>query len=212
MIKLSNPGKMPCPSWSLQAIDTCPGAIAPDGELVAACKGCYATSGNYRFPNVKAPRVHNQQDWKRANWTHDMIEAITTLNFRWFDSGDMYDARLANKIYQVMKATPRTDHWLPTRMHKFAKFRPIINKMNKLPNVAVRRSSDSIHDKSVPGLSSTIYDPGTGTKFTPCLASLNEGKCGTCRQCWDKTIRVIAYPQHGKQMAKVNRDILATAA
>ena len=34
-------------SWSLQALETCPGSIAAPGELVDACKGCYATSGNY---------------------------------------------------------------------------------------------------------------------------------------------------------------------
>ena len=42
-------------SWSLQALETCPGSIGVDGELVDACKGCYATTGNYRFANVKAP-------------------------------------------------------------------------------------------------------------------------------------------------------------
>ena len=41
-------------SWSLQAIDTCPGSLGSDGKLVAACLGCYATTGNYRFSNVKA--------------------------------------------------------------------------------------------------------------------------------------------------------------
>ena len=51
MIKLSKASKMPCRSWSLQAIDTCPASIGSDGELVDACKGCYATTGNYNFPN-----------------------------------------------------------------------------------------------------------------------------------------------------------------
>lgn len=51
-------------SWSLGALETCPGSIAQDGGLVAACQGCYATTGNYRFANVKAPRLHNKEDWK----------------------------------------------------------------------------------------------------------------------------------------------------
>ena len=77
MIKLSTPSKMPCKSWSLQAIDTCPGSIDPStGGLVPACQGCYATDGNYRFPNVKAPRIHNREDWKRTEWVSDMVEAI----------------------------------------------------------------------------------------------------------------------------------------
>jgi len=34
-------------SWSLQALETCPGSIESPGVLVDACKGCYATTGNY---------------------------------------------------------------------------------------------------------------------------------------------------------------------
>jgi hypothetical protein len=32
-------------SWSLEALDTCPGSIAAPGVLVDACAGCYATTG-----------------------------------------------------------------------------------------------------------------------------------------------------------------------
>ena len=76
MIKLSKAGKMPCRSWSLQALTTCPGSKGGDGELVDACKGCYATTGNYRFPNVKAPREHNQEDWQRDSWVDDMVAEL----------------------------------------------------------------------------------------------------------------------------------------
>ena len=86
MIKLSKAGKMPCRSWSLQAIPTCPASIGSDGELVDACKGCYATTGNYNFPNVKAPRIHNKEDWKRDNWVADMVaELYNARYFRWFE-------------------------------------------------------------------------------------------------------------------------------
>jgi hypothetical protein len=122
-IKLSKASKMPCRSWSLQALETCPASVNSDGSLVDACKGCYATDGNYRFPNVKAPRLHNREDWKRDAWVDDMVSELDSDRyFRWFDSGDVYDIRLARKIYEVMKRTPWCHHWLPTRMHKFAKF------------------------------------------------------------------------------------------
>ena len=49
-------------SWSLNALETCSGSVDASGELVDACKGCYATTGNYRFPNVRAPRDHNKID------------------------------------------------------------------------------------------------------------------------------------------------------
>jgi hypothetical protein len=54
-IKLSQTTKLGCRSWSLEALKTCPASIDfITGELVDACKGCYATGGNYRFANVKA--------------------------------------------------------------------------------------------------------------------------------------------------------------
>ena len=106
MIKLSKPSKMPCLSWSLVARDTCPGSIE-NGELVPACAGCYAAGGNYRFPNVKAPRLHNKDDWKRDDWVSDMVQALDNSRyFRWFDSGDLYSVKLAEKIKLVMERTP----------------------------------------------------------------------------------------------------------
>ncbi|GAI65558.1 unnamed protein product, partial [marine sediment metagenome] len=74
MLKLSKASKMPCKSWSLEAIDTCAGSRDPvTGELVPVCADCYAAKGTYRFPAVKALRVHNKQDWKRDDWVSDMV-------------------------------------------------------------------------------------------------------------------------------------------
>ena len=207
MIKLSKAGKMPCRSWSLQAIDTCPASIGSDGELVDACKGCYATTGNYRFPNVKKPREHNREDWQRDSWVDDMVaELDNDRYFRWFDSGDMYHIKLARKMLEVMKRTPWVRHWLPTRMHKFAKFAPVIQEMNNLPNVVVRLSSDSVIGETIPGAntSTIIPTPEQATaEMTVCEAYRRDGKCGPCRKCWDKDTAVIAYPAHGREMIKV---------
>ena len=207
MIKLSKAGKMPCRSWSLQAIDTCPASIGSDGELVDACKGCYATTGNYRFPNVKKPREHNKEDWQRDSWVDDMdAELDNDRYFRWFDSGDMYHIQLARKILEVMKRTPWVRHWLPTRMHKFAKFAPVIQEMNNLPNVVVRLSSESVIGETISGAntSTIIPTPEQATaEMTVCEAYSRDGKCGPCRKCWDKDVTVIAYPAHGREMIKV---------
>jgi hypothetical protein len=207
MIKLSKAGKMPCRSWSLQAIDTCPASIGSDGELVDACKGCYATTGNYRFPNVKKPREHNREDWQRDSWVDDMVaELDNDRYFRWFDSGDMYHIKLARKMLEVMKRTPWVRHWLPTRMHKFAKFAPVIQEMNSLPNVVVRLSSDSVIGETIPGANTSTIIPTpeqATTEMTVCEAYSRDGKCGPCRKCWDKNTAVIAYPAHGREMIKV---------
>ncbi len=206
MIKLSKTSKLDgILSWSLQAIDTCPGSSDGNGGLVPACQGCYATTGNYRFSNVKKPREFNREDWKRLSWVDDMVKALDNSRyFRWFDSGDMYDLKLAKRIYLVMMLTPNVKHWLPTRMHKFDKFKGIIADMQKLPNVVVRLSSDSVTGDVIDGLNtSTIFSGDVPEGVTECQAYQHEGKCNGCRACYDKDVQVIGYKAHGVKMAKV---------
>jgi hypothetical protein len=206
-VKLSKTSKLDgIMSWSLNALDTCQGSINPvTKELVPACQGCYATTGNYRFPNVKAPREFNKQDWQRDTWVSDMVLALDSSRyFRWFDSGDMYDLRLAEKIYQVMQLTPWCKHWLPTRMYKFTKYDQVINAMMKLDNVVVRLSSDSVTGEIINGLTtSTIFSDTLPAGAFECKAYENDGKCNGCRACYDKDVSVIAYKAHGVKMAKV---------
>jgi hypothetical protein len=198
-------------SWSLQALDTCPGSIASPGELVPACKGCYATTGNYRFANVKAPRLHNQTDWQRLEWVDDMVAALNKDRyFRWFDSGDMYHIGLAEKMLEVMQRTPWVSHWLPTRMHKFPKFRGVLQQMKALPNVSVRFSSDSVTGEYTKSLHGSVIIPTPSDVqdgMTLCEAYAHGGKCNGCRACYDKAVDVIAYPAHGVSMHKVIRII-----
>ena len=201
-------------SWSLNALDTCQGSIDPaTGSLVPACSGCYATTGNYRFPNVKAPREFNKRDWKREAWVSEMVQALDSSRyFRWFDSGDVYDLNLAEKILQVMALTPWVKHWIPTRMEKFPKYKAVFQAMRSLDNVAVRFSSDSITGQYIPGMHGSVIIPDSSKVeqgMTLCKAYANEGKCNGCRACYDKSVDVIAYPAHGKTMAKVIRIALA---
>jgi len=196
-------------SWSLQALDTCPGSIESPGVLVDACKGCYATTGFYVMEVVKAPREHNRLDWQRLEWVDDMVfELAKDEYFRWFDSGDMYSLGLAEKMLDVMQRTPWCKHWLPTRMHKFPKFALVLRAMQALPNVMVRPSSDSIVGEFISGLHGSVIVPDS--RVNPdmvklCEAYEHDGKCDGCRACYDKSVPVIAYPAHGKSMAKVIR-------
>ena len=205
MLKLSKTSKLDgILSWSLQALDTCPGSIGDNGELVAACSGCYATTGNYRFSNVKAPRLENQEDWKASDWEERMINALESQRyFRWFDSGDMYSLGLAEKILSVMEQTPWVKHWLPTRMKKFAKFQAVLDKMQSLPNVMVRFSSDSVMGEYTSEHGSVIVPDPLQAKGFLCKAYEHEGRCNGCRACYDKTVPLVSYPAHGKKMSKV---------
>lgn len=208
-VKLSKTSKLDgIRSWSLQALDTCPGSVYKS-ELVDACKGCYATTGNYVFDNVKAPREFNKTDWQRDDWVIDMVMALIDEDyFRWLDSGDLYSIDLAWKVYQVMEATPWVQHWLPTRMCKFPKFDAVFEAMRALPNVSVRFSSDSVQGEFAPGRHGSTIIPTkdaapAGVKV--CEAYEHGGQCSGCRACWDRDIPVIAYVAHGKKMQKVIR-------
>lgn len=216
-VKLAKTSKMPCKSWSLQALEACPGSVADGGGLVDACKGCYAVGGFYRMPGAVAARQHNREDWRRDDWVEEMVEAIgNDPYFRWFDSGDMYDLRLAYLILQVVILTPNTKHWIPTRMYKFPKFHSVITNLNARPNCVVRFSSDSVvgdlvEGPAVPGpFESTIWpreDMGFGytAAWVKCKAYTRGGKCGDCRACWSRDVELVVYPAHGASMQKVIR-------
>ena len=208
MLKLSRTTKLDgIQSWSLPAVKSCPGAHGADGELVPVCKGCYATSGNYRFPNVANVRAHNMEDWKRADWAADMIKALERAEFfRWFDSGDIHHPRLAKKILAVATATPHCMHWIPTRSHKVRRLAPLIDALDRLVNVSVRRSADELDtfDPKVHG--SVVITDGDNPPpgVTVCRAyETSPAKCNGCRACWNKKTAVIGYVAHGVSMQKL---------
>ena len=204
--KISQASKMPCKSWSLPAWETCPGARTDDNKPVPACEYCYALTGFYRMRGTIEARAHNKKDWKRKGWVDAMVKAIGKSEyFRWFDSGDIYCEDLAEKIIRVMRSTPATKHWLPTRMYKDRKLLPWLQVMNDLDNVVVRYSSDSVQGERLDySPNSTIvqnaddFRPEKG--YSLCRAYDRKGKCGTCRACWSKYVTTIAYPLHGHKV------------
>jgi hypothetical protein len=222
-VLMSKPGKMPCRCWSLESGPTCPGAKNKDrpSGTEEVCEGCYSWGrGMYVMSNVKAPRIHNMLDWERVDWAEDVVKEMDVDRYiRWFDSGDCYHIRLARKIYWIMKMTPWVRHWLPTKMHKFAKFRVVFEAMAKLPNVTVRYSAYNVGQ----GLEATYHIPARSAVHVGDVVSveghhkcwvgekigqdkagkdIKRKKCGTCRVCWDSSVDV-SYDAHGQGMKKV---------
>lgn len=222
-VRLSSASKMPCSSWSLPALYTCPGAIGGDGKPVPACSRCYALQGRYLFGSVKSVRDHNRDDWQRTEWVADMVAAIgSDPFFRWFDSGDVYHPVLASKILKVMQRTPNTKHWLPTRARKDNDILSYLEEMAKLPNVVVRHSADAI-DGSTDDVaqfanfaSITSNDAQAASKVgrgkVVCQSSKRGGRCGPCRACWSQKVVEVTYPLHGGKVSEKTIDrILAPA-
>ena len=212
MVALSNTSKLNAKSWSLNAGETCPGSIDPETkQVLPVCGGCYAKGGNYRFANVRNPRDHNREDWKRPEWVDDMVERLDSERyFRWFDSGDVYHPALAFKIFLVIQRTPWVKHWLPTKSYNIPKIRAVLDRIATLPNVALRFSSPNIDGTYTAEHGSVVIpyaDSPTNAKV--CDAYERDGKCGACKACYDPAVPVIAYVAHGRSMMSKVRKLVA---
>ena len=230
--KFSKASKMPCLSWSLPAVETCPGStifsdkyngklenwnthyenFVKDSERVPSCQGCYATTGNYLYKNVKAVREHNVVDWQKPDWVSKMVSTIKHERyFRFFDSGDIYCVELAEKIKEVCRRCPDTKFWIPTLAWKIPAIMEALETIAELENVTVRCSQGSVMtgnaiDLEVFGynqFSIVVENPETVASkkgIVVCSAYNRDGKCGQCRACWSKRVEYILYPAHGVVM------------
>ena len=197
-------------SWSLPALATCPGARDDSGAIVPVCQGCYAREGRYLWDTVNEPRYLNREGWKEAEWVNQMTGTINRMRhkfFRWFDSGDVYHPKLAEKILDVVISTPGTKHWLPTRSYKIPKIKEWLDQIDEQPNAVVRYSSDEVgvpldtdHCASVVVPSPEDLPRGA----TLCTAYQHSpSRCNGCRACWDKSVKLVAYPAHGTKIQRV---------
>ena len=208
MVKLSKAGKMPCKSFSLQALDTCPGAYDDNGQIKDVCSGCYATKGAYRWPAVEQVRIDNYEETLKDSFVPDMVELLNkqrNKHFRWFDSGDVYSQKFLMKVYSICLKTPQTKHWIPTKSRELFS-QCLWGLLEALPNVKVRYSSPSINGYSDSKHGATVIQVKDNGDFARkisdpkklfvCPSSNQKGKCKDCRACWSKKIEVIAYVKH----------------
>ena len=189
---LSSPSKMPGYSYNLPATECNVGsklAKVPG----SVCHGCYALKGRYRFPNVKEAMNRRLQSIDREDWAATMaadINARASRFFRWHDSGDIQSSKHLRKIFDVCKLTPDVAHWLPTREAG------ILSELGpeEVPtNLTIRLSATMINGKPPKSwpLTSTVVTEGAS-----CLAPGQGNACRDCRNCWDKSIKNIAYGLH----------------
>jgi hypothetical protein len=188
---LSKAGKMPCPSINL------PAAACITGQILAkvpgtTCHGCYALKGRYKFKNTKIAMARRLRALAHGSWTTAMVTLMQNRpHFRWHDSGDLQGAQHLKNILEVARQTPDTKHWLPTREAKLLQYMDpdIIPK-----NLIIRLSATKVNgaaSKSWPW-TSTVTD----RKDKTCPAPDQGGKCKSCRNCWDKSVKNVIYAKH----------------
>ncbi len=180
--------KMPGLSYSL------PAWACKTGQKLAKipgtpCFGCYAMKGNYtRYPAIKAAQYRRLDAIKNPLWVAAMVAVIKRQKwFRWHDAGDVQDQQHLQKIFEICRLTPETNHWLPTREAWIKD-----HLASKPDNLVIRFSPPMVGQRndSWPN-SSMVVETGAS-----CPAPNQGGKCGDCRQCWDPAVKVVSYGKH----------------
>ena len=208
---LSNPSKMPGHGYALPAYRCRIGSLL---QLVpkAVCYYCYALRGRYLFPAVIAAMEKRFSSLSDPRW----IDAVSTLiyrsgdrYFRWHDSGDLRDLDHLQRIVRVCRNLPRVKFWLPTREYQTVE---TYRRMGgRIPTNLCIRYSAHLVDGAPPiqyGLpTSTVVSTTTSDSEDrhACPAPRQNMKCGSCRACWDPTVKVVSYQL--KWVSRTSREV-----
>ena len=182
--------KMPGLSYSLPAWECKTGSKLRKVKG-SVCASCYALKGNYtRYPAIKAAQYRRLEAMKHPDWVQAMAAVIKRQKwFRWHDAGDVQDQQHLNKIFEICRLTPDTNHWLPTREAWIKD-----HLASKPDNLVIRFSPPMVNQRAPESWpnSSMVVDKG----FHTCPAPAQGGKCLDCRQCWDPNIKTVSYGKH----------------
>jgi len=207
IVSLGRPSKMPCPSYNT------PAQLCVTGSRLrkikgSTCNGCYAMKGNYVRPNVRKSLEKRFNAFKHEGFVEAMSYMINHYSkksgyFRWFDSGDLANIQMLEKIVLVCQNTPTIKHWLPTREVKIVK--DYLKIYNQFPdNLLVRVSAPMIDGKPLKfrwqeGIlykwTSTVHHKQKAIGHD-CPSRFQENKCKSCRACWDRNIKNVSYHKH----------------
>ena len=190
---MTRTSKMPGLSYSLPAWECQVGAKLRKVKG-SVCSGCYALKGNYtRYPAIKAAQYYRLQSLRHPKWIPAMVAQIKRQKFfRWHDAGDLQGVWHLKNIMEVCLQTPSTKHWLPTREVKYTSLMdPAI-----VPSNLKIIISDHMIDQER-GVLSGPYTSGVTTNGdATCPAPSQGGKCGSCRNCWDRSVTRVVYGKH----------------
>ena len=190
---LSKPGKMPGYAYSTPAHE-CKTGTKLRGVAGSVCFNCYAYErGRYRFQNVKDAQYKRLEALKHPQWARAMAVQINSKKvkyFRWHDSGDVQNLDHLRKIFEVCRLTPEIQHWMPTR-EAWTK-----DYLDECPENLIIRFSAPMVDQAAPASWPHTSTVSTKPEARTCPAPDQGNSCGSCRACWDKTVKNICYGEH----------------
>ena len=212
------------PGWSYGVpTDMCNTGMKLKEIPNSVCADCYADKGSYRrYPAVKVAQYRRLDSISHPQWVEAMIyvmnhskQILRDKVFRWHDSGDIQGLEHLDKIVRIAIATPDIRYWLPTKESNW------IQKYDKpIPKNLVIRLSGTFVDGKEPMSWSHTSTVVTDKNRATCKSYLTDkdsnvhshkqydgytkeqkrefdfGHCGTCRQCWDGTVKNVSYFKH----------------
>ena len=190
---MTRTSKMPGLSYSLPAWECQVGAKLRKVKG-SVCSGCYALKGNYtRYPAINAAQYYRLQSLRHPKWIPAMVAQIKRQKFfRWHDAGDLQGVWHLKNIMEVCLQTPSTKHWLPSREVKYTS---LMDPAIVPTNLKIIISDHMIDQER--GVLSWPYTSGVTTNGdATCPAPSQGGKCGSCRQCWDRGVARVVYGKH----------------
>lgn len=198
---LSETSKMPGKSFGLPTKHCITGsALAKIPGTV--CNNCYAMKGHYScFASTIIPtqirRLVAAND--EPKWIEAMVLSLKKEQwFRWFDSGDLQSVKMLRDIFEVARQTPWCKHWVATRERALVR-ETLIN--SEVPDNLVIRVSATfpdipVREMEISGVNYANVHKNAEPLGFSCPAPTQNGKCDTCRTCWDKTVKTVSYHMH----------------
>lgn len=203
---LSTPSKMPGYAYSIPAQDCITGSKLRKVEN-SVCSFCYALKGRYLFPNVfnamtlRLNAVINNRYWHVYMKELIALESGEKIDvFRWHDSGDLQSLKHLKQIVWIAEELPGMKFWLPTRENGIVK--RFLAKYKCPDNLCIRVSNHMMDShksaSSFPNRSAVVTDVSLAKDGPVCPATLptSDKKCGSCRNCWDKSVNTVNYLAH----------------
>jgi len=195
---LGKPSKMPGLAYGISAKKCNVGgklALIPG----SVCADCYAMRDNYSYPSVQAAHEKRFSGLSSISWADSMVFLIRRSGetyFRWHDSGDLQSFQHLLDIVRIAESLPSVAFWLPTKEKGLVyRYREVFGDFP--PNLCVRLSGAMIdgNPPAYEGNTSTVHKAHAPIG-SECEAYTRGGKCGECRDCWNRDIKNVSYPKH----------------
>lgn len=195
---LGKPSKMPGLAYGISAKKCNVGgklALVPG----SVCADCYAMRDNYSYPSVQAAHEKRFSGLSSVSWADSMVFLIRRSGenyFRWHDAGDLQSFQHLLDIVRIAESLPSVAFWLPTKEKGMIyRYREVFGDFP--PNLCVRLSGAMIdgNPPAYDGNTSTVHKANAPIG-SECEAYTRGGKCGECRDCWNRDIKNVSYPKH----------------